>query len=275
MRVLVGIDLRTSGHRQLVRRAGEWAQRLGGQLHLAYVEPRIGAAAEHTQRLVALLSELPEELQGGTEVRVGEPAAKLIEMSADADVLVVGSREPPVLERWLKGPMAARVLREARSPVLVPRAAHDLPQTVRLLVGVDIGGTAGRSVLALAAGAASAVGGRIDAVYAEPSRLPHIADRGIRERVERDWEARSEPARQELEALMAAALPDNLRGAALVRRGEPEDVLVTLSADYDLVLVGNRDRTGLAQLLLGTVAQQVVRRAQCDVMSLPTATVLS
>jgi nucleotide-binding universal stress UspA family protein len=53
-------------------------------------------------------------------------------------------------------------------------------------------------------------------------------------------------------------------------RGEPDDAMVQASQQADLVIVGNREREGLARLL-GTVAQRVSRNASSDVLSLPTA----
>jgi nucleotide-binding universal stress UspA family protein len=72
--------------------------------------------------------------------------------------------------------------------------------------------------------------------------------------------------------MLASHVRAEYRGAATVRRGEPEEVLIAMSHDYDLVLVGNRDREGLARIMLGAVANGIVRRAACDVISVPTAT---
>jgi len=39
----------------------------------------------------------------------------------------------------------------------------------------------------------------------------------------------------------------------------------------DLIVVGTRGRTGVARLLLGSVAEEVLKRATCDVLAVPTA----
>ena len=74
----------------------------------------------------------------------------------------------------------------------------------------------------------------------------------------------------QLVALMAL-VPEEARGGCVLRRGDPEGVLVGLSREYDLLAIGNRGRAGLTGLLLGAVAGDVVRRAHCDVVTVDTA----
>jgi nucleotide-binding universal stress UspA family protein len=48
--------------------------------------------------------------------------------------------------------------------------------------------------------------------------------------------------------------------------GAPADVIVKESEKYDLVITGTLGRTGLSRLLLGSVAEKVVKMAKCPVM---------
>jgi len=273
MRTVVGIDLRTTGHAWLVERAAAWTHRAGGRVDLVFFHPD-GGTSEQQARLEALLAKLPEAQRGQARVLAAAPAAGLIELTASSDLLVVGSREPAALERWLHGPMASRVLRHAKCPVLVPRRIEPPDDPPALLVGVDINNPPlDRAVIELAAAWAEQVGGTLDALYAVNRALPPIANQAVRERAEREWEARNDRERRRLQALLDELVADTARGKARIGRGEAEDALIQASRDADLVLVGNRDREGLAQIVLGTVAQRVVRQAHCDVLSLPTAAI--
>ncbi len=272
LRALVGIDLRIDGHEWLLERAGRYAARLGATIDLVYLLGSTDDTEASRERLTAMLGTLPEAVRGIARVEAApSPEEGLVQLTADYDVTVVGNREPRALERLLKGPMASRVLRQARCPVLVPRGDEPPERGAKLLVGVDLLGIAPGAVLEMAGRWAMRMGGRVAALYAVAGRLPHITDKAVREAAEREWHQRHAPSLASLQLLMDRHLPAEARGEALLRRGEAEDVLVALSNNADLVLVGNRDREGLARLLLGAVAQQVVRRAACDVISLPTA----
>lgn len=49
--------------------------------------------------------------------------------------------------------------------------------------------------------------------------------------------------------------------------GDPRDVIVELSAQHDLVVMGTHGRGGLTRLILGSVADYVVRHARCPVVT--------
>lgn len=50
--------------------------------------------------------------------------------------------------------------------------------------------------------------------------------------------------------------------------GDPVEVILRVAQELpaDLIVVGSHGRTGLARLLMGSVAEQVVRRASCPVL---------
>lgn len=257
MRMVVGLDLRAVEHEWLLERSTVYAERMNARIDLVYCTETPDPSFE--QQLRRLLERIPEAHRGQPLVDPHPPAEGLVELSRACDLLVVGSREPLALDRILRGPMAARVLRTAVSPVLVPRGERAPMPNPRMLVGVDIEGPAPTAVLRWADRFAAAMQGTVHVVYAAQ------AHRG-------DFASTRDRITAELQALLDAHIGEDRRGAAVVRRGDPEEVLVQVSAEYDLVLVGNRDREGLARLVLGAVAGTIVRRAQCDVISFPTVT---
>ena len=54
--------------------------------------------------------------------------------------------------------------------------------------------------------------------------------------------------------------------AISVEQGDPADVLLAQSEDADLLVVGNRGRGSLAQLLFGSISARVSDRAHCPVV---------
>jgi nucleotide-binding universal stress UspA family protein len=53
--------------------------------------------------------------------------------------------------------------------------------------------------------------------------------------------------------------------------GVPHSRIVELSQDVSLVVMGTHGRTGLPRLMIGSVAERVVRLAHCPVLTVPAA----
>jgi len=88
--------------------------------------------------------------------------------------------------------------------------------------------------------------------------------------------AREDDARRRLERV-AARLRQRLGPAARVTlhvpTGVAHDEICRLAAKLraDLVVLGTHGRTGLTHVLLGSVAERVVRHARCPVLTVPLA----
>lgn len=271
MRVLVGVDLTIQGHDWLLGRASRFAAHVGGTIDLVFVSPT--PSKEHEALLSGLQTLVDPGVRGRIRVEAGDPADKLVALTSEYDVMVIGPREPAALQRWLQGPMAVRVIRRSVCPILVPRGDQAPTEHPRMVIGLDVHGDAMPKMIAFGRDWAEKVRGRLDAVYALAVTLPPIHNKAVRETAEREFLASKEPDRQ---AIVKALddVPEAHRGVALLRPGEPEDVLVQLSAQYDMILVGNRGRTGISRLIMGNVANHVVRSAHCDVLVLPTAALI-
>lgn len=68
-----------------------------------------------------------------------------------------------------------------------------------------------------------------------------------------------------------AAIHPTAEGVACVHHcleGTPADAIVELAADeqVDFVVVGSHGRTGLSRMLMGSVAEAIVRHAKCPVV---------
>ena len=241
MKILVGIDLSVQGHDWLLERAVHVASALDGHVDLVFVSQ--APTAEHKALLSGVLTNmLPDSVRGVARIETGDVTDTLIELTNTYDLMIVGPREPTTLHRWLMGPMAVRVLKRSQCPVLVPRRATPFPATPKMLAGVDVKGAAAEQVLVFSQVWAAHLQGTVDAVYAAASHVPTIRNKEMRQVAHREFLASLTVERSALDTRVAT-LPEAVRGIGRIETGEPEDVLVRLSREYDIILVGNRGRT--------------------------------
>ncbi len=101
-------------------------------------------------------------------------------------------------------------------------------------------------------------------VHVGPEMLVHIPG----ERTQTLGQFTGLRARGEMERFLAMTeQPQVVRGR--IESGDPVEVIVRLAGDYDLVVVGTHGRTGVQRLILGSVAERVVRLAPCAVAVVP------
>ena len=51
-----------------------------------------------------------------------------------------------------------------------------------------------------------------------------------------------------------------------IKEGTPVKVILEESPNYDIIVMGTLGRTGMSKLLMGSVAERVVRASMCPVM---------
>jgi universal stress protein A len=75
-------------------------------------------------------------------------------------------------------------------------------------------------------------------------------------------------AQQQIEVALQRVHAAGLEGQPLVVYGAPFERIITVARDQgvDLIVMGTHGRTGLPHLLLGSVAERVVRLAPCPVL---------
>ncbi len=85
-----------------------------------------------------------------------------------------------------------------------------------------------------------------------------------------EWETLTEALRAEgtraLEQLEASARAANVPVKTRLLEGHPVQRIVEEARDTDVIVMGTLGRTGLAHLLLGSVAERVIRHAPCPVL---------
>jgi nucleotide-binding universal stress UspA family protein len=78
-------------------------------------------------------------------------------------------------------------------------------------------------------------------------------------------------AEENLASISKSILNDDITPKLIVRMGRPaEEILkVAEEEDVDAICIATHGRTGLSHIVFGSVAQRVVRRAHCIVVTVP------
>jgi nucleotide-binding universal stress UspA family protein len=97
---------------------------------------------------------------------------------------------------------------------------------------------------------------------------PGVASVGLDPRAVNDWVG---DARTSLTNLIASLPVDAARVRTAVRVGRPGGEIEEYATDHhaDLIIMASRRRRSVARAALGSVAEQVVRRAPCPVITVP------
>ena len=277
--VLVGFDGSVWSHSAALM-AG-WLARQGGakvSLLRAVVPEGVGSnstlVGAFKSALIAVDSEAAELRRGGVQAEgmalVGEPVRLIMRAIAQQEPLLVAvgtfGRQP--VDNWLLGSVADKLARSSPVPVLLmpetdwaaPRAGEPL----RVLVPLD-GSLSARGALTLIGALAPSTS--IDATLLEmsdqPSQTPlvrqassHGSDGGVRRMVMDIFED-------------VPAGADTPRLA--IHAGQPARQIVEFAQDgrYDLIALMRSGWSGRQQMLLGQVAEAVVRQSPLPLLVVP------
>lgn len=183
-----------------------------------------------------------------------------------AELIVLGRHGERKLRDRVLGTTVERVIRTSDVSVLVVSKPPAEPYR-RLLVAVDLSASS-RLALELALELRGEAAGTIDVLHVVESLTPaHTADMFVPDPVELRAELEQQ-ARADLAELLAGIEGGAASWNPLVLSGDPRTLIVEQARrrQTELLLLGTKGRTGLAHVLLGSVAEGVVRDAPCDVL---------
>lgn len=286
--ILVAQDL-TAFSRRALQSGLSIASRFGGRIHHVHVA---GPGEEDREESRSLQSRLEDELNEvlgasseGTEAGTGfeevevihevlpneDPAGTIVNHAYDRDIdlVVVGTHGRRGLRRLLLGSVAEEILHRAPCPVLAVRESALTPPIERVLTPVDF---SEHSMRALRYGReiAGRFGAEIDLLHVlkdlptSPTFYgdntdslyydydPDIEDR-VRDRLRQLWDSVGGPE------------TDHAEHASL---GSPPSAITDLAEERaaELIVMGTRGQTGIERLLLGSVAERVLRTAGLPVL---------
>lgn len=227
------------------------------------------AASEKARKeLTARVASLTKGVAGTPEIHVeeGEPYAAIVSRAAEtgADLVVVGGSGASGLRGQRLGDVAEKVVRHARGSVLVARRS---PPSARILAGTDLSDPS-LPALTAAADEARHRGARLT--------VAHVVDpeKAMGSEIFATVMALfSEDFMSELgnaaKGKLAEALERlGLEADAVVEHGAAGASILRLAEELpaELVVIGNAGSTNLASVLVGSVAETIVRWAPCAVL---------
>lgn len=287
--IVAGVDLSVPSE-HAVDRAAALAQLHHARLVLVHGQAD-DAPLEHTDNaMVEQLGEVSAAVRAEEAKRLGERLAQLtargiaaelitrtgppgevvagVASERHAELIVVGTHGHTGISRFLLGSVATAVLRHAPCDVLVCRGTSGPSPFLRPLVAMDFSPAACRALAHAAdltpAGTAIEVvhawqlpAGSWGATLLGQARFPWSTVR----------DAVVSAAQAQADKLVAANTSGHPLHVELIQ-GPPASVLTHAAekGGHDLIAIGTHGHRGFRRLLLGSVAESVIRHAPCSVL---------
>jgi nucleotide-binding universal stress UspA family protein len=276
--ILLATDLSSRSDRALDR-AGQLASEWNAQLHVVHALAQNTSAVaaglapddcwtepviprdQAERRLRNDLGPLMEKLQPHIHIERSNPGEAILDIAdkQDCGLIVTGVARDESLGRMLLGDTVDFLARNASVPVLVVRKRPSGPYT-RVIAATDFSPASAEAVKA--AGRLFPDSG-LTLLHAY-----HIPFSGIlmNDSIRAEFQDLGEQATAEF--LRSQGLPADM--PHIVEQGAPEQV-VARHADPEgsLIVVGSHGASGLASILLGNTARQILNRTDGDVLLVP------
>ena len=278
--VVVGVDGSTSST-AAVRWAARWAATRDTGLTIVHASAPVvpmsslvdwmgpapsdvmSAQEEQARRLIDDATKTANDTAGGLRIQAkalfAAPVPELLELSNDAEIVVVGRRGRSSVAGVLLGSVSLAVIHHARCPVAVIHDEYPAEEAP-VLVGID-GSPASELATAIAFGEAARRGAELVALHAAHDSDPL----GIHELEWAYIEPKAHEALAERLASWQERYPD-VRVRRVVVFDRPAHHLVEQAKTAQLLVVGTRGHGEFAGLLLGSVSAAVVQATRTPVI---------
>ena len=137
-------------------------------------------------------------------------------------------------------------------------------KTQRILAPVD-GSEMSHFALREADTLASQSGGELTLMFVHEPATVHLMDDDFPEPAEMTEDLLA-TARNIMEKCARSCTTPEANRHIVIERGSPAQTIVDHSGEYDLIVMSTHGHTGMKHFHLGSVAERVVRGADCDVL---------
>jgi len=248
--------------------AATLAHRMGAKVTVAHVHGPDDDEAQRHEGLRLLAEERFGQIEDVDlkllEAKHADVALAAAARDVGADLVIAARHGEHRLDERLLGSTTERLVRHAPCSVLVVHPARrDRVELMKhVMVGTDFSSPS-HQAMAMAKG----IGGIFEAWIT----LVHVWDIVPTELLEEPLEAGEGPhdlLERKLNEVRHEQLGEASTEGLLIRDKSPVTTLCDEAGDreVDLLVVGTHGRTGLGRLLLGSVAERVVRHAPCSVL---------
>jgi len=279
-RILAATDFSTRAHRA-VRRAGVLARQAGAEvtlLHIVDEEPEHLASIEQLESRKILLEQIASidelrEAQCHAVVEFGAAHDAILRAATamNPDLIVMGSHRRQLLRDVFVGTTVERVIRTGSWPVLMVNTEVLRPYD-HVLAALDLSEASAEALrsahtLGLLEGVRLTVAHAFDAIAKSKLALADASKERIMTYVEQERRLAS----SELQNFIKSLSLDMGSWSAYLVEGDAVPVIsaAVQTLKPQLLVVGTHGRSGISKILLGSVAEQVLRTLETDILAVP------
>ncbi|WP_262269263.1 universal stress protein [Microvirga yunnanensis] len=281
MQILAATDFSTRSYRAL-RRAGLLAKACGAELSLVHVvdddQPPDLAAIEtrEAERILAEQIGATAELQSlrcRPMVVAGDPFDGILRTATtlQADLIVMGAHRKQLLRDVFIGTTIERVIRSGPHPVLMVNDEVERPYRTAL-AAVDLSEPSATAIkTSMTLGLLGTL--RLTLVHAFfPLAKGKLSYAGVsQDNIDEYVVGERLRATQELITFLDANGLSDVGQSKHIEEGAPFEVISSTvkRLSPDLLVIGTHGRSGIAKMFLGSVAEEVLRSLDVDILTVP------
>jgi len=211
------------------------------------------------------------QLQGAKvegRLEIGRPFAVIAAQAAEMNaLLVIGAHRNHAVRDWFQGSMLERILSCSRQPLLVVKQPAQTPYR-RVLVPVDFSASSAAAVdaaLKMAPEAEITLLNVFEIPFESKLRFAGVSDAEMA-----GYRASSKQQAERDMTAFIRTLPDVPSGRlnSVLEYGYAPEVIIGYAEQLacDLIVMGRYGKSGVEQLLLGSVTEYVTMECSCDIM---------